>query len=121
MEGQKKLAVVGHPIAHSRSPAMQGAALADLGLAGEWEYMAIDIEPDQFESGIQKLVGSGFVGVNVTVPHKESALRLSGTASTIATEIGAANALTFGPDGVQAENFDGPALAEFLPDDLGGG
>lgn len=120
MEGQKKLAVVGHPIAHSRSPAMQGAALADLGLAGEWEYTAIDIEPDQFESGIQKLVGSGFVGVNVTVPHKESALRLSGSASTIATEIGAANALTFGPDGIQAENFDGPALAEFLPDDLGG-
>ena len=114
------LAVVGHPIAHSRSPAMQSAALADLGLAGEWQYTAIDIEPEEFESGIKELVDSGFVGVNVTVPHKESALHLSRTASTAATEIGAANALTFGPDGIQAANFDGPALAEFLPDDIEG-
>ena len=119
-EGTRRLAVVGHPIAHSRSPAMQNAALADLGLAGEWEYSAIDIEPEEFESGIRKLAGSGFVGVNVTVPHKEAALGLSRSASTTATEIGAANALTFGPDGISAENYDGPALAEFLPEGLGG-
>lgn len=119
-EGTRRLAVVGHPIAHSRSPAMQNAALADLGLAGEWEYSAVDIEPEEFESGIRRLADSGFIGVNVTVPHKEAALRLSESASTTAREIGAANALTFGADGITADNFDGPALAELLPKGLGG-
>lgn len=115
-----RLAVVGHPVGHSRSPAMQTAALADLGLAGSWEYGAIDLEPDGFEGGIRDLVEAGYRGVNVTVPHKVAALRIADTASDAANEIGAANTLTFGEAGIFAENTDGPALAGFLPTELEG-
>ena len=45
-----RLAVLGHPVGHSRSPAMHAAALAELGLAGEWTYEAIDVAPDEFEA-----------------------------------------------------------------------
>ena len=66
----KRLAVIGHPVAHSRSPAMHTAALADLGLDDEWSYEAIDIG----EHGFTRLVGAmpdnGYVGANITVPHK---------------------------------------------------
>ena len=49
------LAVIGHPVAHSRSPVMQTAALTALGLAGEWSYGAIDLEPEQFEAEVAAL------------------------------------------------------------------
>ena len=49
MAAMKKLAVLGHPVDHSRSPAMQTAALAELGLGEEWSYEAIDVAPDGFE------------------------------------------------------------------------
>ena len=69
-----RLAVLGHPVAHSRSPAMQNAALAELGLGGEWSYEAIDVAPDGFEARVRAMPGEGFVGANVTVPHKGAAL-----------------------------------------------
>ena len=47
-----RLAVLGHPVAHSRSPAMQNAALAELGLAEEWSYEAIDVAPEEFEARV---------------------------------------------------------------------
>lgn len=117
---RRRLAVVGHPIGHSRSPAMQRAALEELGLADQWTYEAIDLEPGAFEGGVRELAAAGFAGINVTVPHKESALELSDTASPAAREIGAANTLLFSDHGIAAENTDGPAITQFLPDDLGG-
>lgn len=119
-ETPHRLAVVGHPVEHSRSPAMQMAALADLGLAGEWQYGAIDIPPEGFQAGIRELVDAGYEGVNVTVPHKEAALRIADSASDAARDIGAANTLTFRDGDVLAENTDGPAIAGFLPDDIEG-
>ncbi len=77
----KRLAVIGHPVAHSRSPAMQTAALEALGLAGEWSYEAIDLTPDQFAEEVRALPADGFVGVNVTIPHKEAALELASEAT----------------------------------------
>ncbi len=55
------LAVIGHPVAHSRSPDMQTAALADLGLAGEWTYGALDVAPEDFEADDRRTVGGGRV------------------------------------------------------------
>src|SRR5207247_375325 len=49
---RRRLAVLGHPVAHSRSPAMQNAALAELGLAGEWTYEAIDVAPERFDERV---------------------------------------------------------------------
>lgn len=93
---------------------MQTAALTDLGLVDSWEYGSVDLPPEGFEDGIRRLVESGYAGVNVTVPHKEAALRIADTASDRARSIGAANTLTFADGAIAADNTDGPALAGFL-------
>lgn len=111
----KRLAVLGHPVAHSRSPAMHTAALAELGLAGEWSYEAIDLAPDEFEPRVRAMEGEGFVGANVTVPHKSAALSLADTLSETAREIGAANTLSFAAGEIRAENTDAQGLLDALP------
>lgn len=110
---RKLFAVLGHPVSHSRSPAMQNAALAAAGLSG-WRYEAIDVDPGEFTGLIRKLPLEGFFGVNVTVPHKEAALAAADEASDAAREIGAANTLTFVDGMVRAENTDAPGLIDSL-------
>jgi shikimate dehydrogenase len=109
----QRLAVLGHPVAHSRSPAMQNAALADLGLE-DWEYEAIDVEPAGFDALVRELPGRGFAGVNVTVPHKEAALAIADEASEPARAIGAANTLVFAAGRISAENTDAPGLIDSI-------
>ena len=112
----RRLAVLGHPVAHSRSPAMQTAALEELGLGGEWSYEAIEMPPADFPELTRALPAEGFVGANVTIPHKEAALALAGDASAAATEIGAANTLSFSGGEIRAENTDATGLLEALPE-----
>jgi shikimate dehydrogenase len=109
-----RLAVLGHPVGHSRSPAMQSAALAELGLSGEWSYEAIDVAPDRFEQRVRAMPGEGFVGANVTVPHKGAALSLADELSETAREIGAANTLVFDEETVRADNTDADGLLRAL-------
>lgn len=116
----KRLAVLGHPVGHSRSPAMHGAALSELGLADEWTYEAIDLVPDEFERRVREMPGEGFVGANVTVPHKGAALALADTLSETAREIGAANTLSFEDGEVRADNTDAQGLLEALPAPVAG-
>ena len=111
----KRLAVLGQPIAHSRSPAMQTAALEALGLAGGWSYEAIEMPPADFAELTRALPSEGFVGANITIPHKEAALTLASDASQAATEIGAANTLSFIGDRIRADNTDAPGLIAALP------
>ena len=91
---------------------MQTAALVALGLADQWTYDAMDVEPENFEARVRDLPGEGFVGVNVTIPHKEAALAAADQASRAAQEIGAANTLSFahgaetGVPTIAAENTD---------------
>src|ERR1700748_310564 len=101
-----RLAVIGHPVAHSRSPAMQAAALAALGLGEEWSYGAIDVAPEEFEARVRALPGEGFAGANVTVPHKHAALAIAHAPSDVARETGAANTLVFAEGGIGAHNTD---------------
>jgi shikimate dehydrogenase len=101
-----KLAVLGQPISHSRSPAIHTAALAELGLAAEWSYVAIEVAPEEFEARVRALPDEGFAGVNVTIPHKLAALRVADTASDAASEIGAANTLSFTGGAIGADNTD---------------
>ena len=110
----KNLAVIGHPVAHSRSPAMQTAALEAIGLADQWSYGAIDVAPAEFAARVRSLPGEGFVGANVTIPHKEAALALASEASAAAREIGAANMLSFEDGSIRAENTDAPGLLAAL-------
>ncbi len=112
----KRLGVVGWPIAHSRSPAIQTAALRAAGLGSEWSYEKLAIESGNFASRIGRLAASGdWVGVNVTIPHKQAALGLADRPSAAAAAIGAANTLSFVGDQIAAENTDAPGLIAALP------
>ncbi|HTW42496.1 MAG TPA: shikimate dehydrogenase [Solirubrobacteraceae bacterium] len=109
-----RLGVLGWPVAHSRSPGMHNAALAALGMAG-WRYQRLPVPPALFDEITRALRLSGFLGANVTIPHKQAALALADSASRAAREIAAANTLTFAADGaIAAENTDAPALASIL-------
>lgn len=109
-----RLGVLGWPVAHSRSPAMHNAALAELGLS-DWRYQLLPVPPELFQETVRGLGPAGFVGANVTIPHKQAALELADEASRAAGEIGAANTLSFSRDGtIAAENTDAPGLIEAL-------
>jgi shikimate dehydrogenase len=110
-----RLAVLGYPVGHSRSPAMHTAALAELGLGEEWSYEAIEVAPDAFESRVQAMSAEGFAGANVTVPHKGAALSLADELSETAREIGAANTLVFDGGETKAENTDAEGFLRSLP------
>lgn len=115
-----RLGVLGWPVAHSRSPAMHRAAFAALGLQG-WSYQLLPVPPELFEETVRALPGAGFVGANVTLPHKQAALTLADHASERARAIGAANTLSFTPDGtIWAENTDAPGLIAALGIDPAG-
>jgi shikimate dehydrogenase len=94
---------------------MHNAALAALGLAGEWAYEAIDLAPDEFEPRVRAMAGEGFAGANVTVPHKGAALALADSLSETAREVGAANTLSFATGEIRAENTDAQGLLDALP------
>ena len=110
-----RLAVLGHPVSHSRSPAMHSAALEEMGLGADWSYEAIDVGADDFLRAVRGLPADGFAGVNVTVPHKVAALAVATNASEAAVWIGAANTLTFEAGGIAAENTDAPGIIAALP------
>ncbi len=120
MTARKRLAVLGQPISHSRSPAMHSAALAELGLAPEWSYEAIEVSPEELEARVRAMPGEGFVGANVTVPHKIRALELADQASEAAREIGAANTLSFAAGRIVADNTDATGFLDALPEAPGG-
>jgi shikimate dehydrogenase len=110
-----RLGVVGWPVAHSRSPAIQNAALRATGLGESWRYQLLGVPPELFAETVRALPGTGFRGVNVTIPHKAAALALASTATERATAIGAANTLIFQPDGsIHADNTDAPAFTDAL-------
>lgn len=98
--------VVGCPIAHSKSPRLHGHWLKELGIAGH--YVPLDVAPEDFAEVMEVLPRAGFVGVNVTLPHKVNALAGARQTTERARRIGAANTLTFLPDGgYEADNTDG--------------
>jgi shikimate dehydrogenase len=110
-----RLGVLGWPVAHSRSPSFQNAALRAVGLSG-WRYQLLPVPPELFEETVRALPGAGFGGANVTIPHKRAAVAVADDATTSAREIGAANTLMFELDGtIHADNTDAPALIAALP------
>lgn len=99
-------AVIGSPIAHSRSPALHGYWLKRYGIKGF--YIPIDVAQADLANVLRTLPKMGFVGANVTIPHKEAILQIADVISDRAALIGAANTLIFRKDGkIQADNTDG--------------
>ena len=105
--------VIGHPIAHSRSPALHGFWLKRYGIKGH--YIPMDVAQADLKQALAVLPKLGFVGLNVTIPHKETALALADVVTDRAALIGAANTLIFRKDGkVHADNTDGAGFVANL-------
>ena len=105
--------VIGHPIAHSKSPQLQRHWLKNLGISGY--YIPMDVSPENLAQVLESLPKAGFVGVNVTVPHKERVMELAHQITDRAALIGAANTLVFRDDGtIHADNTDGYGFIENL-------
>ena len=98
--------VLGHPVAHSRSPRVHRHWLRRYGLPGH--YVPLDVVPDDLEEVLRAMPRMGFVGANVTIPHKETALRLCDLVTDRAALVGAVNTLIFREDGrIHGDNTDG--------------
>jgi shikimate dehydrogenase len=105
--------VIGSPIAHSKSPQLHAHWLKTYGIQGF--YIPMDIEPEDLADVLRKLPKMGFVGVNITIPHKEAILEIADLITDRATLIGAANTLIFRKDGkIHADNTDGYGFIENL-------
>ena len=105
--------VIGSPISHSKSPRLHAYWLRKYGLPGH--YIPMDISQSDLVEAIRVLPKLGFVGVNVTIPHKETVLSLSDLVTDRAALIGAVNTLIFRQDGrVHADNTDGYGFVENL-------
>ncbi|GGE20348.1 shikimate dehydrogenase [Gemmobacter megaterium] len=98
--------VIGSPIAHSRSPALHGYWLRRYGIVGH--YIPMEVSSADLATALQMLPKLGFVGCNVTIPHKEAMIGLADIVTDRAALIGAANTLIFRKDGkLHADNTDG--------------
>lgn len=98
--------LIGMPVAHSRSPRLHRHWLRRYGIAGH--YVPMPVMAEHLAEVLRILPRAGFVGVNVTIPHKEAVVALADTVTDRAALIGAANTLIFRPDGkIHADNTDG--------------
>ena len=114
-----RYAVIGHPIAHSKSPLIHG--LFAQATEQDMTYEAIDggAEPGGFERALGAFRAAGGRGMNVTLPFKLQALAVADAASEDARLAGAANALRFEDGRVEAQNFDGIGLVRDIERNLG--
>ncbi len=117
------LAVLGHPIAHSVSPPMHQAALAEMAHTdrrfSDWKYFRFDVPPAQLAEALPKLHAAGFHGLNLTVPHKVLAFDLVPEIDPAARAVGAVNTLRRTAAGWRGHNTDGHGLAAAVRADLG--
>lgn len=112
-----RYAVIGHPVAHSRSPAIHAAFAAQTGQ--RLHYERLECPPDGFAAAVRGFAAGGARGANVTVPFKFEALALASRASERAQLAGAANTLGFDAQGWWADNTDGIGLVRDLQQNAG--
>lgn len=117
------LAVIGHPIHHSVSPAMHNAAIAKMrekdSRFADWAYYRFDIAPEDFAKAVPLFFENNFLGLNLTIPHKVQAMDLIYGVSPDAERMGACNTLVWGEHGYDGFNTDGYGLKRALQTDLG--
>ncbi len=97
--------VIGFPVAHSRSPSIHNEWLRRHNIDGS--YVLLPTPPDELAARLRQSRADGFVGANVTIPHKEAALALCDRLAPSAERAGAVNTLVFAPDSVTGMNTDG--------------
>lgn len=106
------LAVLGHPVEHSLSPAMQNAALEAIG--SKLRYAKIDCPPEALPDAVNLAREAGFTGLNLTIPHKFEALKLCNELDDTARQLGAVNTLLFDGARIVGFNTDGPGLVRAI-------
>lgn len=112
-----RYAVIGNPVAHSKSPWIHGEFARATGQ--NIEYVRIEAPLDGFERVVQDFRAAQGRGANVTLPFKEAAYRCSAELSAGARLAGAVNTLLFEPSGIRGENTDGSGLLRDLTANLG--
>jgi shikimate dehydrogenase len=116
------LAVLGHPIKHSISPAMHNAALAALAPRephfADWRYFRFEVHPDDLPRALELFHAKNFHGLNLTVPHKIIAFDRVAAIDPAAVPIGAVNTLLPTPAGWRGFNTDGYGLAAGIRETL---
>ena len=112
-----RYAVIGHPIAHSKSPLIHGLFAQATGQL--MEYTAIEAPLDGFQAVVQAFRAQGGRGLNVTLPFKLQAFELATDPMESARLAGAVNALKFENDRIYAQNFDGLGLVNDIERNLG--
>jgi shikimate dehydrogenase len=117
------LAVLGHPIKHSISPAMHNAALGELARTdprfADWRYHRFEIHPDDLPRALTLLHAKKFRGINLTVPHKIIAFERVAAVDPAARPVGAVNTLLWTPAGWHGFNTDGYGMATAIRESLG--
>jgi len=111
-----KLAVIGYPISHSASPKMHQAALDALQL--DMSYVRIEVEPGNVAETFRLMQEKGFLGCNVTIPHKLEAMAECDELSESAQALGVANTILFQDGKIYGDNTDGPGLVKALQEEL---
>lgn len=107
--------VMGWPVAHTRSPAIHNHWIAKYGLKGA--YVQLPVQPERLAAAIRGLAALGFAGCNVTVPHKESAMRFMDELHPAARRVAAINTIVVQPDGrLLGMNNDGAGYIQSLRD-----
>ena len=104
--------VIGFPVSHSKSPRLHGHWLEKYGIQGH--YVPLHVAPENLFNILKSMPNMGFVGCNVTIPHKETALALAQHVTDAARRIGAANTLEFKDGQIYADNTDGIGFIENL-------
>lgn len=108
----KKACVIGWPITHSRSPIIHNYWLKKYNIVGTYER--ISVEPENLKSFIDNLSRNGFVGCNVTIPHKETALSLVQNLDEIVVSTGSLNTIYLIGGEVHATSTDGEGFSKNL-------
>jgi shikimate dehydrogenase len=112
-----RLAVMGDPVAHSRSPQMHDAALAAAGIAAR--YVRLHILPGELAEALRLLPGNGFIGTNVTIPHKAAAMALMDEVDPAARRGGGVNTVVVRGEKLVGYSTDGPGLVRGIREDFG--
>jgi shikimate dehydrogenase len=113
----KVLAIIGHPVEHSRSPAMQNAAFAASGL--DYVYVPFGVSPERLAEAVSGLRALGVAGFNVTIPHKVGVMAYLDGLDESAQAAGAVNTVLNDGGRLVGYNTDGDGLIRSLKEDLG--
>ncbi|GAA5484652.1 shikimate dehydrogenase [Haloferula sargassicola] len=112
-----RLAVIGQPVAHSLSPQMHQPALDEAGI--DARYIALEVGPGQVKEAFIRMRELGFIGCNVTVPHKFDALEACDEIDDTARDLGAVNTVRFDDDATRGTNTDGYGFEHAVKESLG--